>query len=107
MADEGKQRRALTQARSASKVITTGEAGPARALERALDMAGASETAARAYTHGFHTYAAKLHPLTARRCLPLLGVARTETLLDPFCGSGTVLVEAVLAGVRAVGVDAN
>src|SRR5262249_53120887 len=29
------------------------------------------------------------------------------TVLDPFCGSGTVLVEARLAGRRAIGVDIN
>jgi SAM-dependent methyltransferase len=29
------------------------------------------------------------------------------TILDPFCGAGTVLVEARAAGARAVGVDAN
>jgi SAM-dependent methyltransferase len=32
---------------------------------------------------------------------------RQATILDPFCGAGTVLVEAHRAGARAVGVDAN
>lgn len=107
MADGGKQRRALTQASRRAPVVTTGERGPAEALHRALDMAGASEDAARAYTHGFHTYPAKLHPLTARRCLALLRPGKNELVVDPFCGSGTVLVEAVLAGARGIGVDAN
>jgi SAM-dependent methyltransferase len=33
--------------------------------------------------------------------------AESATLLDPFCGSGTVLVEAMIAGRRVVGVDLN
>src|SRR5690606_9082165 len=35
------------------------------------------------------------------------GAGRTQPLLDPFCGSGTVLVEARAAGLRAIGVDLN
>jgi tRNA G10 N-methylase Trm11 len=30
-----------------------------------------------------------------------------QLLLDPFCGSGTSLVEARLAGLAAVGIDLN
>ena len=35
------------------------------------------------------------------------GAPRTQPLVDPFCGSGTVLVEARAAGLRAIGVDLN
>ena len=30
-----------------------------------------------------------------------------QTVLDPFCGSGTVLLESILAGRNALGIDAN
>jgi len=58
------------------------------------------------HVHGFHSYPARLHPDTAR----LLVTAFSKpgaVVLDPFCGSGTVLVEARLAGRRAIGVDVN
>lgn len=65
-----------------------------------------AELAARAHVHGFHTYPARMHPTTAARLV--LGLSRRgDTVLDPFCGSGTVLVEAKRAGRRALGVDLN
>ncbi len=53
-------------------------------------------------THGFHTWPAGLHPDTAR---DLLGLIPPGKVCDPFCGGGTVLVEAMLAGRRAMGRD--
>jgi len=35
------------------------------------------------------------------------GLSKGEVLLDPFCGSGTILSEAILAGVNCIGVDRN
>jgi DNA modification methylase len=56
--------------------------------------------------HGFHAYPARLHPITARRLVA--GLTRPgDCVLDPFCGSGTVLVEALLQGRVAFGLDAN
>ena len=61
---------------------------------------------ATAHLHGFHAYPARLHPRTARRLID--GLSRPgQTVLDPFCGSGTVLLEARLAGRAALGIDAN
>jgi DNA modification methylase len=59
------------------------------------------------YTHGIHSYPARMHPLTARRALVALGAGPGKVVLDPFCGSGTVLVEAMLTGATAIGIDAN
>ncbi len=60
----------------------------------------------RALTHGFHSYAGRMHPSTARTAIA--GLSRPgQRVLDPFCGSGTVLVEAMVAGRLAVGVDAS
>lgn len=59
-------------------------------------------------THLIHPYPAKLLvniPLFFANCSQLS--KQGDTILDPFCGTGTVLLEAVLAGRRAVGADSN
>ena len=76
-----------------------------RALEGALTV-DSNEDSTQPHVHGFHSYPARLHPLTARRLIE--GLSRPgERVLDPFCGSGTVLVEARLLGRAALGVDVN
>ena len=71
--------------------------------------AGQDEVTAESLTHPVHPYPARLHPATAGRLVPIVmeGAARDAVLLDPFCGSGTVLVEARAVGGMAVGVDLN
>ena len=54
-------------------------------------------------THLFHSFAGRAHPLTIRHLLS--EVPPGATVLDPFVGSGTILVEAVLRGARAIGCD--
>src|SRR3989304_6270267 len=104
-------RRALSQARRPAPVVIFGNRSAAEPLARALDVAeaggGAGPGPAGGLTHGFHASPARMHPLTARRALVALGVKPGATVLDPFCGSGTVLVEAFRAGARAIGVDAS
>ena len=75
------------------------------ALSRALEVA-ADEAATLAHVHGFHSYPARLHPETAARLIEAFSKSGSS-ILDPFCGSGTVLVEARRLGRLAVGVDAN
>jgi DNA modification methylase len=58
------------------------------------------------YTHGLHLYPAKLHPYIARRLINQYGT-NGQMMLDPFCGSGTTLIEARLAGLNSVGYDVN
>ena len=60
------------------------------------------------YTHGFHTYPAMMIPQIARRLIYLYG-KNAKTLLDPFMGSGTSLVEASLLPhiKEAYGFDLN
>lgn len=57
-------------------------------------------------THGFHSYPARMHWATAQRVLSVFGPDATR-VLDPFSGSGTVLIEARVAGIAATGVDLN
>ena len=66
-------------------------------LAHALAHAGAVQRA----THGWHTYPAGLHPDAAADLL----AAFPGPVHDPFCGGGTVLVEARLAGRPASGID--
>lgn len=46
-------------------------------------------------------------PLDARAYANLAGAGLDQTILDPMCGTGGLLVEAGLAGSRVVGVDAQ
>jgi SAM-dependent methyltransferase len=80
-----------------------GEGPAARTLGGLLDV---DAGLARALTHGFHSYAGRMHPTIARGGVAAFS-ARGDLVVDPFCGSGTVLVEAMAAGRRAVGVDAS
>lgn len=75
-----------------------------RAIERALSID--PERGVRDHVHGFHSYPARLHPLTAAGLIESLVPGR-GTVADPFCGCGTVLVEARRLGKKAVGVDLN
>ena len=58
------------------------------------------------YTHCFHTYPAMMIPQIARRLLNSYGV-EGGWLLDPYCGTGTSLVEASIYGMHSVGCDIN
>jgi len=57
-------------------------------------------------THGCHPYPAKFIPQIPNTLIQALS-APGETICDPFCGSGTTLVEAMLLGRNAIGVDAS
>lgn len=57
-------------------------------------------------THGLHPYPAKYIPQIPHTLIRELS-SPGETVADIFCGSGTALVEALLLGCNAVGVDAN
>jgi len=65
-----------------------------------------TEDEGRAHVHGFHAYPARMHPVTAARLITSF-VPEGGSVLDPFCGSGTVLVEAMLQGRDTVGTDLN
>lgn len=48
-----------------------------------------------------------LSPRLARTLVNLAGVRRGQTLLDPFCGSGTILIEAQSKSLRCLGLDSR
>jgi tRNA G10 N-methylase Trm11 len=58
------------------------------------------------YTHCFHSYPAMMIPQVARRLIQDYGIG-AKLLFDPYCGTGTSLVEANLQGINAIGTDLN
>jgi site-specific DNA-methyltransferase (cytosine-N4-specific) len=59
-------------------------------------------------THGIFRYPAMMVAPVVRRLIDEYGPSdRTGRLLDPFCGSGSALVEAMLHGMESAGVDLN
>lgn len=55
----------------------------------------------------FVTSGISLSSRLARMLVNIAGVSSGRVLLDPFCGSGTILGEALLMGVDCIGVDRN
>jgi DNA modification methylase len=101
-----KRRRSLTNV--GGEIDRGGDERASELLAHAVDVAPATEADApdRAHVHGFHAYPARAHPVTARRLVDAFAPAR-GLVLDPFCGSGTILIEAMLAGRNALGTDLN
>ncbi len=56
--------------------------------------------------HGIHSYTAKLIPFIPRYLVQKYS-CQNDIVLDPFCGSGTTLLEARLKSRNAVGIDIN
>lgn len=101
------KRRAL--AHVGGPVTTTGSPQEAAALAAALRVwpaTDAPDDPVRAHVHGFHTYAARMHPVTAARLVEAFA-PHGGRVLDPFCGSGTVLVEGLIRGCDVTGTDLN
>lgn len=58
-------------------------------------------------THGLFPYRGKFHPQMIKGLINVMGLKPGEMVLDPMMGSGTVLIEASLMGIRSVGIDAS
>lgn len=82
-----------------------GPAELARPLADALRLASSVEPDA--LTHGFHVWPARTHRALAGRLIDLLAPCPSATVLDPFAGGGTVPIEALVRGHRAISIDAN
>jgi len=57
--------------------------------------------------HGLHEYKGKFNPQIVRAILNILDLPLGSRLIDPFCGSGTSLLECVHLGMDTVGTDIN
>ena len=56
-------------------------------------------------SHDLHIYKAKFFPRMVRALLNIFGAAAGARIVDPYCGSGTALLEAALLGYDSTGVD--
>lgn len=56
---------------------------------------------------GIHPYPAKFVTELPRALLDILPVPSDTAVLDPFCGSGTTLVECQRRGIPCIGIDLN
>ncbi|MBN1102484.1 MAG: hypothetical protein JXL84_03620 [Deltaproteobacteria bacterium] len=58
-------------------------------------------------THGLFPYRGKFHPQMIKGLINVMGLKPGMIVLDPMMGSGTVLVEAALMGIKSIGLDAS
>jgi len=75
-------------------------------LER-INGNGANRQSTRYSAHGLHEYKGKFNPQVAKAILNIFAAQPGQAAIDPFCGSGTSLVESAHLGVDAVGTDIN
>lgn len=75
-------------------------------LER-VNGNGPNRQSTRYSAHGLHEYKGKFNPQIVRAILNILDIPVGSRVLDPFCGSGTSLLECVHLGMNAVGTDIN
>ena len=55
--------------------------------------------------HGIYPYRGKIAALDAEQILSQMPIG--STVLDPFCGSGTIVYEGLKYGLHTIGIDAN
>jgi DNA modification methylase len=56
-------------------------------------------------THGIHPYKGKFYPQLAKSLINIARISNGSRILDPFCGSGTTLLEGYLNGYASYGCD--
>jgi len=57
--------------------------------------------------HDWYRFVLSFPPHLVRDYIEDFELDQADTILDPFCGTGTTIVEAKLQGIRAVGVEAH
>lgn len=75
-------------------------------LER-VNGNGTNRQSTRYSAHGLHEYKGKFNPQVAKAILNIFGARRGHLVLDPFCGSGTSLIECAHLGIKSIGTDIN
>jgi len=77
-------------------------------LESSCTVTGSQKRQSTRYSvHGMHEYKGKFNPQVVRGVLNILGATPNSRIIDPFCGSGTSLVECAHVGMTAIGCDMN
>lgn len=75
-------------------------------LER-VNGNGVNRQSTRYSAHGLHEYKGKFNPQVAKAMLNIFDAQSGQLALDPFCGSGTSLVECAHLGINSLGTDIN
>lgn len=71
------------------------------------DTTSVKRQSTRYSAHGIHDYRGKFNPQIVRAIGNILNLQQGNWILDPFCGSGTSLLEALHSGWNALGIDIN
>jgi tRNA G10 N-methylase Trm11 len=61
----------------------------------------------RELTHCYHDYPARMIPQIAGKLLDTFATNKDSVLFDPYCGTGTSLVEGFIRGFNVIGTDLN
>jgi SAM-dependent methyltransferase len=75
------------------------------AVHRELRGRGPRRQATRYRLHGIHEYKGKFNPQVVRAFANLVRLRPGDWLIDPFCGSGTALLEGAALGANVLGID--
>jgi len=59
------------------------------------------------FSHRYHIYPAMMIPQIARRLIAEYKPKNTKFIFDPYCGTGTTMVEAKIANINSAGTDLN
>ncbi len=57
--------------------------------------------------HDWYRFVLSFPPHLVQEYIQKFGLKSEHTLLDPFCGTGTTIVEAKLNGIKSIGIEAN
>ncbi|MDO8753635.1 MAG: DNA methyltransferase, partial [Anaerolineales bacterium] len=57
--------------------------------------------------HAWYRFVLSFPPHLVQDYIQKFGLNQKSVILDPFCGTGTTLVEAKLAGIKAIGLEGN
>lgn len=102
---------ALLKRLAFSHSIQEGQGAPEKTwqtiLENGIGLSEASRKDPKYVTHGLHQYKGKFYPQLAKSLINLANLPDGARILDPFCGSGTTLLEGYLNGLASYGCDLN
>lgn len=66
-----------------------------------------ADVSTKKYIHALHLYPARMHPEITKQVIEKYSKNKTGVILDPFMGSGGVLLEAIMHGNQSIGIDIN
>lgn len=87
--------------------ITSGEQDTNVPKSRAVNGNGNKLSVFDRSAHDWYRFVLSFPPHLVRDYLSKFGIKTGHTVLDPFCGTGTTLVECRKLGIDAVGIEAN